>query len=120
MSWCGGGEMSGTPGTECRSRAISAVTLCPGSWPPSPGFEPWAILISSSSARIRYCVVTPKRADATCLIRLSRSEEHTSELQSHSDLVCRLLLEKKKKIVSIGLETVATLIVDLIYDNQQI
>src|SRR5437588_1476045 len=27
-----------------------------------------------------------------------RSEEHTSELQSHSDLVCRLLLEKKKKI----------------------
>src|SRR5438034_10938115 len=28
---------------------------------------------------------------------LTRSEEHTSELQSHSDLVCRLLLEKKKK-----------------------
>src|SRR5436190_4256136 len=28
---------------------------------------------------------------------LARSEEHTSELQSHSDLVCRLLLEKKKK-----------------------
>src|SRR2546421_2701623 len=27
----------------------------------------------------------------------SRSEEHTSELQSRSDLVCRLLLEKKKK-----------------------
>src|SRR5438034_8632496 len=27
----------------------------------------------------------------------ARSEEHTSELQSHSDLVCRLLLEKKKK-----------------------
>src|SRR5436190_9920348 len=32
-----------------------------------------------------------KRYDA------ERSEEHTSELQSHSDLVCRLLLEKKKK-----------------------
>src|SRR5438132_4124874 len=29
-----------------------------------------------------------------------RSEEHTSELQSHSDLVCRLLLEKKKKLGS--------------------
>src|SRR5260221_9802095 len=28
-----------------------------------------------------------------------RSEEHTSELQSHSDLVCRLLLEKKKNIM---------------------
>src|SRR5438034_7396441 len=30
-----------------------------------------------------------------------RSEEHTSELQSHSDLVCRLLLEKKKHAVAI-------------------
>src|SRR5438067_6180976 len=29
--------------------------------------------------------------------RLTRSEEHTSELQSRFDLVCRLLLEKKKK-----------------------
>src|SRR5438034_1531035 len=29
-------------------------------------------------------------------VRYLRSEEHTSELQSHSDLVCRLLLEKKK------------------------
>src|SRR5438034_2244678 len=29
-----------------------------------------------------------------------RSEEHTSELQSHSDLVCRLLLEKKKAHLS--------------------
>src|SRR5438132_2918400 len=31
------------------------------------------------------------------LHRPHRSEEHSSELQSHSDLVCRLLLEKKKK-----------------------
>src|SRR5260221_1228239 len=30
-------------------------------------------------------------------VQKKRSEEHTSELQSHSDLVCRLLLEKKKK-----------------------
>src|SRR2546430_4658661 len=29
--------------------------------------------------------------------KMSRSEEHTSELQSQSNLVCRLLLEKKKK-----------------------
>src|SRR5215211_9377144 len=37
---------------------------------------------------------------------LVRSEEHTSELQSHSDLVCRLLLEKKKKkIRKLNLET---------------
>src|SRR5438132_9050711 len=37
---------------------------------------------------------TPASRAATCN---GRSEEHTSELQSHSDLVCRLLLEKKKK-----------------------
>src|SRR4051812_49863426 len=30
----------------------------------------------------------------------ARSEEHTSELQSHVNLVCRLLLEKKKKIIT--------------------
>src|SRR5690242_21587337 len=33
--------------------------------------------------------------------RRGRSEEHTSELQSHVNLVCRLLLEKKKKLVAI-------------------
>src|SRR5260221_13824639 len=33
---------------------------------------------------------------AVILFVILRSEEHTSELQSHSDLVCRLLLEKKK------------------------
>ena len=33
----------------------------------------------------------------TSLQGYNRSEEHTSELQSHHDLVCRLLLEKKKK-----------------------
>src|SRR2546426_5586841 len=34
------------------------------------------------------------------LIDAGRSEEHTSELQSPCNLVCRLLLEKKKKIIS--------------------
>src|SRR5438034_3135520 len=38
-----------------------------------------------------------------------RSEEHTSELQSHSDLVCRLLLEKKK-IIKIQFRESATYI----------
>src|SRR5438132_1676220 len=33
------------------------------------------------------------------ILRIERSEEHTSELQSHSDLVCRLLLEKKRIMV---------------------
>src|SRR2546430_11932217 len=37
----------------------------------------------------------PRRASPTA--RSHRSEEHTSELQSQSNLVCRLLLEKKKK-----------------------
>src|SRR5260221_2092284 len=44
---------------------------------------------------------SPGRERATYGLRercsRTRSEEHTSELQSHSDLVCRLLLEKKKQ-----------------------
>src|SRR2546427_2977856 len=39
--------------------------------------------------------------DQRCL----RSEEHTSELQSQSNLVCRLLLEKKKRVSHLDLET---------------
>src|SRR5688572_32037131 len=37
------------------------------------------------------------RVDRTIRVAKHRSEEHTSELQSQSNLVCRLLLEKKKK-----------------------
>src|SRR5260370_9719566 len=36
-----------------------------------------------------------------------RSEEHTSELQSHLNLVCRLLLEKKKNTLPLNIATVA-------------
>src|SRR5436190_13796290 len=44
--------------------------------------------------------VTNDRRDTDDLARLgTRSEEHTSELQSHSDLVCRLLLEKKNQLL---------------------
>src|SRR5206468_10655477 len=39
---------------------------------------------------------TKARIDNPLLCEEDRSEEHTSELQSRSDLVCRLLLEKKK------------------------
>src|SRR2546427_5696433 len=42
-----------------------------------------------------------------------RSEEHTSELQSQSNLVCRLLLEKKKKTVRLHCSTKRTLIATL-------
>ena len=44
----------------------------PGSWPPSPGLAPWAILIWMSSALTRYSEVTPKRPEATCLMALRR------------------------------------------------
>src|SRR5438874_4279067 len=40
-----------------------------------------------------------RRAQCEPASVVRRSEEHTSELQSRRDLVCRLLLEKKKKIV---------------------
>src|SRR5260221_5171846 len=49
----------------------------------------------------RFCHQRPhsaERASPDEIARQNRSEEHTSELQSHSDLVCRLLLEKKKTI----------------------
>src|ERR1700712_735142 len=68
MSWCGGGEIGPAPGVEWRTRAITASTLWPGNWPPSPGFAPCAILICIMSALTRYSVVTPKRPEATCLI----------------------------------------------------
>ena len=45
-----------------------ASTLWPGSWPPSPGLAPCAILICIMSALTRYSVVTPKRPEATCLM----------------------------------------------------
>src|SRR5437588_5624851 len=41
----------------------------------------------------------PSRVKTTRTKPSERSEEHTSELQSHSDLVCRLLLEKKKDTI---------------------
>src|SRR5437588_7407534 len=63
----------GFPAIMCRSRCTHARA------PMSP-----------SIAALRCCA----RAGVTAT--RARSEEHTSELQSHSDLVCRLLLEKKK------------------------
>src|SRR5438132_5288813 len=43
-----------------------------------------------------YFRTTDVTGDVKLAAGVTRSEEHTSELQSHSDLVCRLLLEKKK------------------------
>src|SRR5438034_2487067 len=57
-------------------------------------------LPTSCSCRLIVLVETTVRSPfsrAHTSAGTRRSEEHTSELQSHSDLVCRLLLEKKKK-----------------------
>ena len=70
--------MSETPGRVLRRRAISSVTLCAGIWPPSPGFDPCAILICSSSAETAYSALTPNRPDATCLIFELRSSPKRS------------------------------------------
>src|SRR5690242_21380205 len=43
-------------------------------------------------------VVPAGTARSPTFVSRTRSEEHTSELQSHVNLVCRLLLEKKKKV----------------------
>src|SRR5260370_18860523 len=65
--------------------------------PPRSTLFPYTTLFRSSSppSSRPTCQGTTPRRPAT-----SRSEEHTSELQSHLNLVCRLLLEKKKKQVS--------------------
>src|SRR5437588_7073601 len=55
-----------------------------------------ARVVATSSLRWAAPIWRADRLTATLSGgRGSRSEEHTSELQSHSDLVCRLLLEKK-------------------------
>src|SRR5947207_5878410 len=59
----------------------------------------WSISTTAGAAsapvpRISACC---PRSSGSRNLNLARSEEHTSELQSHSDLVCRLLLEKKKE-----------------------
>src|SRR2546427_2610712 len=69
--------------------------------PPRSTLFPYTTLFRSfcACARWRASCAADTRAWATS-DSLSRSEEHTSELQSQSNLVCRLLLEKKKKKTS--------------------
>src|SRR5437773_7721929 len=59
-----------------------------------------AIQMSELSRRVKEQGALERRANELerAVEERTRSEEHTSELQSHHDLVCRLLLEKKKKI----------------------
>src|SRR5260221_7183310 len=73
--------------------------------PPRSTLFPYTTLFRSGdrgaelplAARGRRPAHRPRCAwSKACPSPCCRSEEHTSELQSHSDLVCRLLLEKKK------------------------
>src|SRR2546428_1058198 len=55
--------------------------------------DPAALSLAAAAQALRARHLSSRELVEACL----RSEEHTSELQSRSDLVCRLLLEKKKK-----------------------
>src|SRR2546430_15320995 len=70
--------------------------------PPRSTLFPYTTLFRSRRAELSYESPRPGRRlvnDTRPLVLIAdRSEEHTSELQSQSNLVCRLLLEKKKKI----------------------
>src|SRR5947208_14831065 len=65
--------------------------------PPRSTLFPYTTLFRSSSYRLGFPRPTPAYARHVFAFGAPRSEEHTSELQSPDHLVCRLLLEKKKK-----------------------
>src|SRR5260370_29996711 len=61
---------------------------------PNSSSKTWSVNIFAASKL--FCIISSgSEIHVNCRI-LVRSEEHTSELQSHLNLVCRLLLEKKK------------------------
>src|SRR5947208_9267172 len=66
--------------------------------PPRSTLFPYTTLFRSHTGRGGYSCPTPASGTslAPWISAASRSEEHTSELQSPDHLVCRLLLEKKK------------------------
>src|SRR5437588_5213911 len=68
--------------------------------PPRSTLFPYTTLFRSrrrdSLKRLGQKYTSPSFGSGSSISSSGRSEEHTSELQSHSDLVCRLLLEKKK------------------------
>src|SRR5436309_4681272 len=71
--------------------------------PPRSTLFPYTTLFRSEvstrfdSRRLSELPISPNRSVYNVLLSTPRSEEHTSELQSRENLVCRLLLEKKKK-----------------------
>src|SRR2546427_8181272 len=68
--------------------------------PPRSTLFPYTTLfrsLSDGAAEVRDGLARPVLPEVAVQTISNRSEEHTSELQSQSNLVCRLLLEKKKK-----------------------
>src|SRR5260370_11239562 len=65
--------------------------------PPRSTLFPYTTLFRSIPPRRRSFRGSPKQNETSLTGTTTRSEEHTSELQSHLNLVCRLLLEKKKE-----------------------
>src|SRR2546430_10805936 len=70
--------------------------------PPRSTLFPYTTLFRSCSDRRASAWIPSPLPGTTEGTASSRSEEHTSELQSQSNLVCRLLLEKKKKIITVS------------------
>src|SRR5258708_25799470 len=66
--------------------------------PPRSTLFPYTTLFRSPRAWMDFSRPTACWTTTTAPSRRSRSEEHTSELQSPDHLVCRLLLEKKKPL----------------------
>src|SRR5260221_10894564 len=67
--------------------------------PPRSTLFPYTTLFRSSAVMPKsQCSTSPRWITTAPEPDRSRSEEHTSELQSHSDLVCRLLLEKNNYV----------------------
>src|SRR2546430_8578946 len=75
--------------------------------PPRSTLFPYTTLFRSRSPAASLSSSIPSKTRPRSLCGPTRSEEHTSELQSQSNLVCRLLLEKKKKNTSTAVTVVA-------------
>src|SRR6266849_6387080 len=63
--------------------------------PPRATLFPYTTLFRSLDHRCTFCIIPYGRGNSRSVPMGERSEEHTSELQSRVDIVCRLLLEKK-------------------------
>src|SRR5256885_3162272 len=91
-----------------RSTLFPYTTLfrSPGSTRPSSTSGSDAVTRIESSSGIKAIGKPTQTVSPDCSLRPSqRSEEHTSELQSPCNLVCRLLLEKKKNYHDVDLNT---------------